>query len=222
MDHDLGADLPRYDDDHNFLPEAEPFPEKSPGAAPELGSVKSSSSVGLEEEPSSESAEAPQRRRPKAAKVLTMDVAQGLRNADLAQWNNEYLENMVVAARAKQQHKLPSQSKKIAAFWVTGSGIGGVGSGVGTSKLRTPLEMFAGDKLMEALTGIENTAAGRKRPRSGEEDGSDSEERRVKAREADYTQVGRGDGLAIDDDSALPRFVDDDVRHPLSAPTLNS
>ena len=221
---DLGpdVDLPRYGDDYNVLPEAEPFPEMGPRAAPEPGPLKSSSSVVLEEEPSSESAEAPQRRRRKAAKILPMDVTQGLRNADLAQWNNQYLENMVAAAQAKHQHKLPSLSKKNAAFWVIGSGIGGVGSGLGTSKIPSPLNMFAGDRLMEALTGVEVVAAGRKRTRSGEEDGSDSEERRVKAREADYAQVGRGEGLALDDDGALPMFADDEVRLPLPPPKLNN
>ena len=211
MDLNLDVDLPRYGDDYNFLPEAEPFPEMDPRAVPESGLLKSSSSVVLEEEPSSESAEAPQRRRPKAAKVLAMDVIQGLRNADLAQWNNEYLNNMIVAAQAKHQHKLPSQSKKNAAFWVVGSGIGGVGSGLGTSKIQSPLDMFAGAKLMEALTGVEGTAAGKKRTYSGEDDRSDSQERRVKAREADHAQVGRGDELALDDDGALPMFGDDNV-----------
>lgn len=222
MDVDLGADFPRYGDDYGFLPEAEPFPEIGHRAAPEAGFAKSSSPVVLEEEPSSESAEAPQRRRPKAGKLLTMDVIQGLRNADLSQWNTDYLQNMVVAAQTKQQNKLPSQSKKNAAFWVIGNGVGGVGSGAGTSKLQSPLGVFAGDKLMEALTGVKVTAAGKKRTRSDEEDGSDSEERRVKAREAGQAQVGRGEGLALDDDGALPVFVDDDVSHLLSAPIFKN
>lgn len=217
MDLDLGADFPRYGDDYGNLPEAEPFPEMGQRAAPEPGLAKSSSQVALEEEPSSESAQAPQRRRPKAAKLLTMDEIQGLRNADLAQWNTDYLQNMAVAAQAKQQNKLPSQSKKNAAFWVFGSGIGGVGSGVGNSKLQSPLGIFAGDKLMEALTGVKATAAGRKRNRSDEDDGSDSEGRRVKTREAGYAELGRGKGVALDDDGALPVYVDDDVSHLLSA-----
>lgn len=218
MDLDLAAELPRYGEDFNLLPEAEPFPEMGSRAAPEPGFLKSSSSVVPEGEPSSESAEAPQRHRPKATKVLTMDVTQELRNADLAQWNSEYLENMLVAARVKQQHKLPSQSKKNASFWVVGNGIGGVGSGLGTTKMQSPLDMFAGDKLMEALTGVEGTAAGKKRMRSSEDDGSSNEERRVKAREAGYAQVGRGEGLTPDDDNALPRVGDDNVSLPFSAP----
>ena len=220
MDLVLAAELPAYGDDFNLLPEAEPFPEMGSRAAPGLEFQKSSSSVLPEEEPSSESAEAPQRHRPKAAKFLTMDVTQELRNADLAQWNSGYLQNMLVAGHVKQQHKLPSQSKKNASFWVVGNGIGGVGSGLGTTKMQSPLDMFAGDKLMEALTGVEGTAAGKKRIRSSEDDGSSNEERRVKAREAGYAQVGRGEGLALDDDNALPRVGDDNVSLPYSPPKL--
>ena len=209
IDIDLDTDFPRYGDDVNVLPEAEPFPAMGIRTAAEPGFLKSSSSVVPEEEPSSESAEAPQQRKHKAAKVLAIDMTQGLRNADLAQWNNEYLSNMVIAAQAKQQHKLPSQSRKNADFWVTGTGIGGVGSGLGTSKLQSPLDMFAGDKLMRALTGVEATPIGKKRTRGDEDDrGSDSEERRVRAREEGDDQIGRGDGLALDEDGTLPMFDD--------------
>ncbi len=199
----LDLDLPQLEDDGNLLPEAEAFPEMVPQVPAETGFLRSSSAVPEEEE-SSESAEAPQRRKPRELRELTTDMMQELRNADLAQWNNNYVTNMTNAAHSKSQHKAPALSKKNAAFFVIGAGIGGVGYGIGSSKLTSPLDMFAGDQLMQALTGIEASTTGKKRPREGEGDHeSDREERRVRMRESDGDQVGRGQEIILDEDDAM-------------------
>lgn len=199
----LDLDLPRLDDDGILLPEAEAFPEMMPQVPAETGFLRSSSAVPDEEEPS-ESAEAPQRRKPREPRELTTDMMQELRNADLAQWNNNYVTNMTSAGHSKSQHKAPALSKKNAAFWVVGAGIGGVGSGIGSSKLTSPLDMFAGDRLMQALTGTEAPMGGKKRSREEEDDhGSDSAERRVRMREGDGAQIGRGQEIILDDDDAM-------------------
>ena len=200
---DLDLDLPPLGDDGPILPEAEAFPEMVNQGPAGTGLLRSSSDVPEEEE-SSESAEAPQRRGPRAPRELPTDMTQELRNADLAQWNNNYIANMTSAARSKLQHKVPAQSKKNAAFWVFGTGIGGIGSGVDSSKLQNPLDIFAGDQLMQALTGVEASTAGRKRSRTEDDDhGSDSEERRVRMREGDGEQVGRGQEIILDEDDAM-------------------
>ncbi len=200
---DLDLDLPPLGDNGPILPEAEAFPETLNQDPAETGFLRSSSAVPEEEE-SSEFAEAPQRRRPRAPRELPTDMTQELRNADLAQWNNNYIANMTSAAHSKSQHKAPMQSKKNAAFLIYGTGIGGVGSGVGSSKLPNPLDIFAGDRLMQALTGVEASTVGRKRSRSKDDDhGSDSEERRVRLREGDGEQVGRGQEIILDEDDAM-------------------
>ncbi|KAL4865822.1 hypothetical protein BDV12DRAFT_199791 [Aspergillus spectabilis] len=125
---------------------------------------------------------APQRQR--APKILNSDEQTALRNVDLAVMNENYMRNMAVAARQKRHNKVPTQAKKNAAYWVFGIGIGCVGTGVGTSRVGHPLHFFSGDELYEALVPPK---AARKRPF---EDDSESEARRVRAREDD-DQLGR-------------------------------
>lgn len=199
---DLDIDLPRYDDDDIILPDAEAFPPMAPPATG-AGQIRLLSEVPQEHE-SSESAEALLQRKRRAPKQLPVDERQELHNADLAQWKTDYSANMAEAKEARQIHQLPSQAKKNATFWVVGVGIGGVGVGLGSSKIKSPLDMFAGDAMMEALTGIKTTAAGRKRGRNEEEDhDSDSEARRIRTRDVDEGQVGRGDHILLDDDDPL-------------------
>jgi hypothetical protein len=192
---DLDLDIPRFDDDDVVLPDAEPFPAMAP--QPIVGSgllnVPPESHNGRE---SSETAEVPLQRKRRAPRTLAVDERQELHNADLAQWKTVYPANMKEAREAKQSHKAPALAKKNAAFWVYGAGIGGVGAGLGGSKLRSPLDMFAGDAIMEALTGIKASPARQKRAREDEEDhDSDSEGRRVRPREGDQLTLKIDDGM---------------------------
>ena len=202
MDLDLDLDLPRFDEDAEMLPPAEPFPPMLPQAPVEPGFLRSSSEAIQEE--SSKSAEAPARRRPRLPRVLTMDDQKSLRNADLASWNNNYASNMANATKNKLQHKASALAKKNAAFWVYGTGINGVGVRVGGPKLPNPLDMFAGDSLVTDLTGVAVQTTGRKRSLTkdvGHE--TDSEARRVRMRDEDEDQIGRGDNLIIPDDDTM-------------------
>ncbi|KAL4927551.1 Rad21/Rec8 N terminal domain protein [Aspergillus undulatus] len=126
---------------------------------------------------------APQRQR--APKILPTDGQTALRNAELAHMNDGYLHNMAVAAKQKRNNKVPTQAKKNAAYWVFGMGIGCVGAGVGTSRVIHPLHVFSGVELYETLVTM---GAGRKRPL---DDDSDSEARRVRARDEDDEHLGR-------------------------------
>ena len=202
----LDLNLPA--DDYGDLPPAEPFPGM---AAQRESFLKSPSQVPQEEE--SESAEAAHAHRARGRRALPLDTVTELRNSDLAQWNTDYAANMEEAARHKAQHKQVFQAKKNAAAWVFGIGLGGVGTGFSISDLRSPLDMFAGDKLYEALTGIQINVAGRKRGRRHEEgETSESEERRTRPRSEDEEQVGRGKGLDMGNDDILPQF-NDNVRY---------
>ncbi|KAL6721901.1 R8 protein [Lecanora helva] len=186
------------DDDDNILHAAEPFP-----AMTDPGRVRAqhlSPSEVRDERESSESAWAPLPRKRRVPKQLPVDARQELHNADLAQWKANYIENMAEATEAKKNHKAPALAKKNAAFWVMGAGIGGVGAGIGASKLKSPLDMFSGGAMMEALTGIKASIPQPKRGRDDEEgDGSDSEARRVRMRVDDSEQIGRGDELHLED-----------------------
>ncbi len=211
---DLELDLPRFDDNDIVLPDAEAFPPMVAPPPTGAGFLESSSEVPGEHE-SSESAEAPLQRKRRAAKQLPVDDRQELHNADLAQWKTEYSANMSEAKEARKLHRAPSIAKKNAAIWFIGAGIGGVGIGLGSSKFKSPLDMFAGDSMLEALTGIGTTAAGRKRGREeeGDED-SDSEARRTRMRDGDEEEVGRGNEMFLDDNDPL-MISAGEVRYPL-------
>ncbi|KAL5339584.1 hypothetical protein BJX70DRAFT_397536 [Aspergillus crustosus] len=155
---------------------------------------------------------APHRQR--APKILQADNQTALRNIDLADMNQNYLRNMAVAARQKRHNKVPTLAKKNAAHWVFGIGIGCVGTGIGTSRVDHPLHFFSGDELYEALV----PKAGRKRPA---EDDSETEARRVRAREDDNEMGGAG---PVDDNNfwnedvelarhASPSLRDDNTSH---------
>ncbi|KAL8938250.1 MAG: hypothetical protein Q9211_003297 [Gyalolechia sp. 1 TL-2023] len=192
---DLDVDFPRADDGDLILPQAEAFPPIAP---------QGPSGTAPLDESSSEAAVAPQQRRARQPKELPVDLTQELRNADLAQWNNEYLANMDNAKKSKLQHKSAAVAKQNAAFWVFGQGIGGIGAGKGASQMKGPLaEMFAGDALMRNLTGAPASVAGSKRSRTGDDnDEHDSEARRVRIRE-DGGEVGRAQGFNLDDDDTM-------------------
>lgn len=210
MNLDLDLDVPRTEDQQGALPEAEAFPERVPEAQAQGSFFRSSSEAPQE---SSESAEAPARRRNAAPKLLPWDDQRSLRNSDLASWNNNYAANMAAAKQVKQQHKAQTLANKNAYAWVYGNGIGGVGLGLGAAHLPSPLQMFSGDQLMTALTGIEPPKK-RKRSHTEEETGdSDSEGRRVRAREDGGDQVARGEPKGPGDEDTMGMGMGgDDVR----------
>lgn len=199
----IDLDLPKFDDDDLRLPDAEAFPAQSLGREEPH---RLSSEIPREHE-SSESAEAPMRRRRREPRELATDARQELRNADLAAWKDNYLANMSEAAQHKANHKASSVAKKNAAFWVVGSGIGGVGARLGSPTFKSPLDMFAGDAMMEALTGVpitNSSSTTRKRGREDEEDEtSDNDGRRVRPRDVEDQQIGRGDAIVIPDDETM-------------------
>lgn len=205
---DLDLDLPQIDDDI-VLPDAEAFPATATQAPAASDVLRSFSGVHQEQE-SSESAEAPLQRKRRALKTLPVDDRQELHNTDLAQWKTDYLANMAEATEAKLSHKVPFHAKKNAAFWVIGAGIGGVGAGLGSAKLQSPLDMFAGNAMMEALTGVRISTAGQKRGRDEEEDhNSDSEAQRVRIRDRDGDHIGRGDDMLLNDDGTIMMSASD-------------
>lgn len=215
---DIDIEIPRFADDDNVLPGAEPFPVMAATGR----TLQTSLSEAQQEHVSSESAEAPLPRKARVPKQLPVDARQELHNADLARWKADYANNMAEAIEAKKNHKAPTLAKKNAAFWVVGAGIGGVGAGLGTSKLKSPLDMFAGDSMMEALTGVKTWAAGLKRSRDRDIDHDfDSDARRVRTRDGDVDQIRRGEGIALEDDDGTMMISAGEVIHEHSSAQLS-
>jgi meiotic recombination protein REC8, fungi type len=183
-----------FGEDDHVLPDAQPFSPRGPTApaGPVQLPAPTSAIQPREEETSSTAISAPHRRA-RAAKPLEIDETPGLTNAELRQWNEGYLGNMQEAVAAKNPYKLAHQAKKNAEHWVLGQGIGGVGSGLGQDRAAGPLQMFSGANLLAALTGRESSPAGTKHARSASlTSTAEEEERRVRAREEEGEQVGRG------------------------------
>ncbi|TKA65669.1 hypothetical protein B0A49_04986 [Cryomyces minteri] len=202
-------------DDYGNLPVGEAFPTAM-GQVQRPGIARSSSAPPADGD-ASDTAGAPLRRKRKAPKVIQMDQTMELRNGDLARWNTEYLQNMAEASKLKLYHKAPAIAKRNADFWVLGRGIGNIGSGLGHSGLKTPLDLFCGPRLLELLTGVSQSAAGQKHGREDEEDHrTDDSGRRVRPREEDGDQVGRGDVGMLDDDMPM---LDDGIELGRDAPS---
>ena len=196
--------------DYDVLPDAEPFPEMATPTAKmhnvlQTPSPPKRAREGEESSQNTEDTHIPRKR--KALKIYRMDKGIELLNVDLGRWNREYINNMEEAIRKKEAYRAAPQAKKNAAFWVFGNGIGGVGYGVGVSKMTNEaFSGFFGQGLMEAFRPNSSMQAWKKRD---SDTGSDSEGRRVRAGNIDSDQVGRGDDILGGDE--MGRIYDDDV-----------
>ena len=121
-------------------------------------------------------------RRIRHPKVIITDEATSLRNMELGKWNTEYAANMVEARNQRDQNKIPAMSKKNAAFWVFGQGIGSVGVGLGVHSEPHPLKAFSGKELLDAVCSTER----HKRKRLNESENPD--ERHVRTREDELSR----------------------------------
>lgn len=188
-------------DDGPLLPDAEAFPLNVADTNKHADQPRTSIEARQYED-TSESAEAPVRRRRLKTKAMPLDERMELRNADLAGWKDNYVANMVEAVHTRQNQQATRVAKKNAAQWVAGIGLGDAGNTIGSSRLANPLGMFAGNGLLKLLTGV-TQLAGQKRDRGDFTEGeTDSEARRQRMREDEV--IGRGDdALLLDDDMAI-------------------
>jgi hypothetical protein len=151
-------------------------------------------------ENASDTREAPMRRTRRIPRAVATDTQTALRNTELAQYNNEYVQNMAAALKQKLKNRVPTQAKKNAEFWVFGQGIGSVGVGLGTSHVQHPLHFFSGETLYASLTNVERSKKRKGSPSTTEDSDADSETRRVRRREQSDEQLGRC-GLFQDDNN---------------------
>lgn len=92
-------------------------------------------------------------RKARTRKAMAADRIVEFRNTDLIQWQAEYNSNMAAATLLVNQRKAQAQAKKNAFWFVCGTGLNGIGYGVGSLKVPSPLEMFMGETLLSKITG---------------------------------------------------------------------
>ena len=195
-------DMPHFNDEGGVLADIERFPAMAADDPRRTGGLRLSSQTRGDEE-LSDFAEAPLRRRPKP-RAMRVDQKQELHSTELTAWTQNYLNNMAEATMARKTHQAPWLAKQKASSWFTGLGIGGVGMGTGSSNLTSPLALFAGNAMLELLTGVQ-IAAGRKRARGDDSgDETDIEVLHTRKRQSDG-EIGLGDEmvLPLDDDMGL-------------------
>jgi meiotic recombination protein REC8 len=183
-------DLPMYGDD---VIDGEAFPARGNLPHSEQNSQGSEQSVIIE---STSTVTAPMRRRNRAVRTLAIDATVELRSRDLVDWNNNYLNNMTEASRAKNKKRILDQAKENAEHYLWGSGLGGIASHMAGAVGPTPFDRFIGDNLFELFTGISrNQTAGTKHDRdSGIDEATQAEGRRVRRKlDESEDQFGRGD-----------------------------
>jgi meiotic recombination protein REC8 len=117
-------------------------------------------------------------RQVRRQKDIIIDENTALRNATMAEWNNEYGLNMARAMKQKLQNRQQTLAKKNAAFWVFGQGIGSVGAKLGMSNKLHPLKLYSGEDLFDAIGGYPRQNACK---RTHEDE--DEQDRRVRAKE---------------------------------------
>ena len=113
-----------------------------------------------------------------------------------------YLVNMADARSAHAHRKAAAIAKKNAESWVVGLGIGGIGAGIGTQKIKSPLSMFSGPAFIDALRGAPSTVP-QKRSRNDDDYDADNEPRNGRE------QGLKEDNILQDDDTAM--VLDDEV-----------
>ena len=99
-------------------------------------------------------------RKRRATNEPLFDEDTQLSQAELDRWITDYAVNMAKATKARRRREASSLARRNAAYWVFGVGIGGVDAGIGSSKLKSPLDIFTGNALKEVLTGSESSPAG--------------------------------------------------------------
>lgn len=205
-----------YDDGIQALPDAESFPMMS-GA---LGGNDKPQHLPASEDPLVFDSEqvtpnaadaAPKSRKARGRQVLRADRIVELHNSDLIQWQAGYKDAMADDLRQVLQRKANALAKKNAFWFVYGTGLNGVGYGVGTQMMPSPLDMFSGESLVSKLTGKPIASAMSKSKKTKRALDVDTEEQ-VTPKRARRAQPDNEIGLGIfDDDQGMMAMEDGSI-----------
>lgn len=216
---DDGDFLMQMDDDL-VLPDAEAF-DPMPPAPPGLLENPEGSDEITTDPSTEESIVLPKKKRQAPLKKAVFDQEDiNYRNSDFKEWQNNYVDNMKAATRAKNVLKDRNQAKANADAFLWGHGIGNIGDIVGAvKKADHPLALFGGDALRAFITNepiLETAPRGRKHARSRSPSRTPSEARTVRIRQssADLPRGNDEEPLPAFDDDAIP-LMDDSA--PLEA-----
>jgi hypothetical protein len=230
-EHEAGHVLPSHDVEGDFnmynygeddvpLPDAEPFPEGgvfmtgglggNDQPLPIIGNDRIHSSPFQSSEPSTITADAPlaKTKKPKSKKALEIDPVIELRNSALAAFRDEYIENMAAASLVKKNHKAATAAKKNAFHFVYGTGLLGVGDGLGSLKFSHPLNIFAGDYLFSKITGKPIPSTPSKRSKRALAVDNEEEQQTPKRPRQAEDEIGRGFN-----DEDIPMNFEDEFNH---------
>ncbi|GAB7359986.1 hypothetical protein MBLNU230_g7510t1 [Neophaeotheca triangularis] len=202
---------PQADDD-NYMPIQDDDYEVAALPQNDQDPSTTAHDVREQQETSTETAEAPQRRRAKPVATVPHDPTIEIGNRVLAQWQRDYLENMSNNLKHKNTAKAAALAKKNAEYWVLGIDSLGVSD-------QGPLSIFTGTKLLETLLGSKlGSKDAKKRAR---EDEPEVQTRRVRSRsdQPPSDELGRGgvDPMYDEDGYILPN--DDSIEQGRDAPT---
>ncbi|KAG0651711.1 hypothetical protein D0Z07_1647 [Hyphodiscus hymeniophilus] len=205
IDGEGDFDMLNFGDEANVLPEAEAFSN----FASDSDKINPLLAEEVSQEASSDSAEAPAKRRKPKQKKVHKDSILELRATDLLVWQKEYLAHMAVASVAVTQKKEVAQAKKNAEAWVVGNGLNGVGQCIGSSNLPSPLAMFSGAALLSKITRqpISEDTMGKKGTKRGSS--ADNEEEDEKLSASKRARQDDGFALPFDDEVGRGNFDDE-------------
>ena len=150
----------------------------------------------------------PKSRKARVRPALRADRIVELRNSDLIQWQAGYKDAMVADMRQALQHKANALAKKNASWFVYGTGLNGVGYGVGTQMIPSPLDMFSGDSLLSKFAGKPIASAVSKTKKTKRALDVDTEEK-VTPKRTRQAQSGNEIGLGLFDDDQGMMLMED-------------
>jgi meiotic recombination protein REC8 len=211
------------DDDMVLLPEADPFPalqaaQGIPFMTGGLGGNDKALHLDSEdlvhsEEPSSISAAAPQKKKKKAKakKKTAIDGSTEINTTELSLWQKDYVAKMTAATLIKANKNAATQAKKSAFQFVYGSGLNGIGEGIGSFKLPSPLAMFSGEALLARVIGKAPPSAKLKK-RTKRAPPADEDQEEAPSKRPRDSEVGRGPSPnqnTFEDDGFIMNMDDD-------------
>ncbi len=200
------------DQDLPILPAGEPFPAMAGGLG---GSDRllhlDEHLVGdlsrLSEEPSSDEVQANQmHRKQRQKKNIAVDRRLAFTKGELKRWQQEYLQIMAAATLANNNRMARRNAKKMAFQYVYGTGINGVGKGIGAIKLDSPLDVFSGEHLLAKFIGEPTSSVairGKRTHSIMSDDDDETPSKRVRE-----SEVGKGDEF----EDGMPMSMGDEDR----------
>ncbi|KAG8629675.1 hypothetical protein KVT40_003540 [Elsinoe batatas] len=199
-------------DDFDLFPDAQAFsPRPRPQEQPEIDPAAEPAAEAQQQEDEDtpvqahgQSAAAPNRAQ-RQRRTLPLDSQMELRNQDISDWNDNYVQHMQRDAAHRFHQRNAHVARINAQAWLNGAGLLGIGNLLANDNIPAALRMFAGPNVLTPpdTPPDQGSPASSKRARS---DSSISSSRRVRAR---LTSQDPEQGRADTGDFQVPQLDDD-------------